>query len=214
MMTPENVENNDRRIQRCIDQELSARETRELLFQLDSVRDGWKILACGLLEDRNFRRAIAASADLQIASARSGRSAASGPQVYTDVSPTPLREIARRTWAHPLVSLTLCAAIAFVGGMLIPNGTSAKVPFSIAGRATPVISPSHSSGLKSYFVEMQPGQRPVEIPVVSDVADLHTLSPDHPLRNPSSQEKWIVAPVGRDSFMLIPASADPGFELQ
>ena len=45
-------ESDELKIQKCVDNELSAREASELLRQLDSMTDGWKTLACGLLEDR------------------------------------------------------------------------------------------------------------------------------------------------------------------
>ena len=214
MMTSENSANCQRRIQRCIDDELSLRETRELLFQLDSVSDGWKTLACGLLEDRNFHRAMTTTSGLQQAAIRSSRPDSSVAAGGVESFRGPLREIARRTWSHPLVSLTLCAAIAFVSGLLIPDWTRSGVSARIAAQARPVISPADSSRDQSYFLELQPGQRPVEVPVVSEVRDLRNLDPDHPLRNPSTGEKWIVAPVGRNSYMLIPASKDPSFEMQ
>jgi hypothetical protein len=213
MMTPENIRNQDRRIQRCIDQELSSHETRELLFLLDAVPDGWKTLACGLLEERNFQRAMTTSAHLQQVTARPADSVSVIESNSRESQPRPLHEIARRTWAHPLVSLTLCAAIAFVGGLLIPGWAPARVPSRIAGQARPIISATDPSRTQSYFVEMQPG-RPVEVPVVSEVRDLNMLGPDHPLHNPSSDKNWIVVPVGRDSVMLIPASQDPGLQMQ
>ena len=111
-------------IQRCVDDELSPPETRGLLQRLDRLDGGWKKLACELLEDRGMSKAF--RSPYAQATASKSRPESSQPIVLPaiqrpSVVPTTARHALRNRWSHPVTSLTLCAAIAFVGGMLFPD---------------------------------------------------------------------------------------------
>ncbi len=245
-------DNNDElQIQRCVDQELSPAETRALLQSLDGLNNGWKQLACGLLEDRNFRTAINAAADLRrfgipVTAARDADTATGSgastetfqsrasrtmpaeetrPSTASQEPPVPSRgrsakDVARRWWSHPVTSLTLCAAIAFVSGLLIPDmltGTSGGGRSSeVQGRVAS--SPPRRGQGNSYFVEMQPGRRRVEVPVVSEMNELLQLDPNHPLFSEPASAKpklsWRLIPLEGNLTMLIPVQEDPGFDIQ
>ena len=108
-------------IQRCVDGELSSEDTASLLRRLDALEHGWKHLACGLLEDRSLRRILA---DRRAVVQKSGGDVSGPPHPANSVhgaaaaanKTNGFRQLTRSWWSHPLTSLTLCAAIAFVGG--------------------------------------------------------------------------------------------------
>ena len=228
-------ESDELRIQKCVDNELSSQETSQLLRRLDSLTDGWKTLACGLLEDRRIRSALPAS-KLVTSSPVISQPVISQPvkfpspdtssPSFSTEEPKPLvaksageprvinvNDVVRHWWSHPVTSLTLCAAIAFVGGLLIPdmNGVKPSGSSSLSG----VSSPARSS---QYKVELQPGGRSVEIPVVTDLRDLHNLDRRHPIfsraNNGAQNVQWMVVPVEGNKSMLIPVSEDPTADMQ
>ena len=90
-------------IQRCIDNELSASERRDLLSKLDAIPGGWKSLACGFVEDQLF--AVAANSDTPRA----------GASVST-VAPSTQKT---HWFNHPVTSLVLSVCVAFLAGILI-----------------------------------------------------------------------------------------------
>ena len=214
-------ESEELQIQRCVDGELSSSETRELLRRLDSLKDGWKNLACLFLEGRNLQSAILSPFDLQ--SQRADRAS---------LAPEPLTPLVRRSngvnntvrlwWSHPITSLTLCAAIAFVGGMLLPdiqrqNGMSlsgVRSQEALQPLARRPLAQSVESG--GYRLQMQPGGQSIDVPVVSDMNELQKLDRQHPLFSdlPDGKLKWMVFPVEGNKSMLIPVSEDVAAGMQ
>ena len=67
------TEEDDRLIQRCVDNELTTAERHELMKRLDQIPEGWKQLACTYLEEQLFASA-ALDADRQIAVRLAGSS--------------------------------------------------------------------------------------------------------------------------------------------
>ncbi|MBL8811324.1 MAG: hypothetical protein JNM43_14200 [Planctomycetaceae bacterium] len=222
-------------IQRCVDDELSSSETQALLKRLDQLDGGWKTLACGLLEDRGLRKmlspqSVAASATLNPVTASSSlvqnvqnSVPASTATPMPRVSGERAREVVRHWWSHPVTSLTLCAAIAFVGGMLIPDFTPDQRPMASNAPGPGSFNPGFpraqtaSNGPQSYQFQM-PGANPVQIPVYSGVNDLLESDRRHPLfaEPENSQEpiRWIVVPAGENKSMLVPVSEDPDLVIQ
>ncbi len=218
-------------IQKCVDNELTAEETRRLLRRLDSITDGWKTLACSLLEDRILERKLSPTQTAAVrAHVASPDSTVTKPAVApssTAASSTAASETSslRRWWSHPVTSLTLCGAIAFVGGLLIPDrvqkGSQGDV---IATRAAespastwqqPINGAAESA---MYRVEMGSRGRSMEIPVVSELNELHDLDPEHPLFWESPQAhpnvQWLLVPVEGNKSMLLPVAEDASFNLQ
>lgn len=229
-------ESDELTIQKCVDNELSTQETSQLLRRLDSLTDGWKTLACGLLEDRRIRSALpsskpaAAQPTAFVSPLVSSQStipedhralvsrSADGPRVIN------VNEVVRHWWAHPVTSLTLCAAIAFVGGLLIPDMNAGKSPGgnSLSEVSTPSRSAQYPLATavqtEQYKVELQPGGRSVEIPVVTDLRELHNLDRRHPIfsraNNGAQNVQWMVVPVEGNKSMLIPVSEDASANMQ
>lgn len=238
-------ESDELKIQKCVDNELSTQETSELLRRLDSIDNGWRTLACGLLEDRRIRTILPSGRNLantvvptqqrspEISTASPERdeqstlvdrenrtflaNAKREPQVIK------LNDVVRGWWSHPVTSLTLCAAIAFVVGLLIPdlNGTKSVSSGSLTKSDAPIPSPlypSSAGGAQQYRVELQPGGRSVEIPVVTDLSKLHELDRRHPIfrgsNGNSENVQWMVLPVEGNKSMLIPVSEDSSSDMQ
>lgn len=168
-------------LQRCVDDELSTAEARSLLMRLETIRGGWKALACGLLEDRMLRRS------LRGITASSSRTSGGSDRLVT-VKPAGVKARARSGWfAHPVTSLTLCAAIAFVSGLLVPTpgyrsgdraaATAQAAPGSSgdAGHGTPGMVASNDTvhGGPAYQLQWYPegSDRQVRIPVYKDADD-------------------------------------------
>ncbi len=158
-------------IQRCLDNELSPEETRRLLLRLNELPDGWKTLACGFLEERAFSHAVTgrdlvrrtgSSSDPSHAvalSADATRGLSDVPSgVFGSVPPpgAPVPETTRpkittplaRFWSHPMVSLSLCAAIAFVAGLIVqdqrPPNPAAGV-MALTSRDREPVDPAHGT---------------------------------------------------------------------
>jgi phosphatidylserine/phosphatidylglycerophosphate/cardiolipin synthase-like enzyme len=206
-------------IQRCVDGEMSAEETASLLRRLDALEHGWKHLACGLMEDRTLRRILAdrravvqksgenvSGTPLPASSGHSSASAANRPGGF--------RQLTRRWWSHPLTSLTLCAAIAFVGGMLIQDqwrSDSAAATGLASGR---VVQEGPAGGAMAVsqagdWKFQLPGQRPVNVPVYQRPGDLMQIDRNHPLFQTESNRnsvRWLIVPAGDGKSMLLPVS--------
>ncbi len=203
-------EQSERQIQRCIDGELSAAESRLLLSRLDEIDDGWKTLACGFLEDRLFRKSIVGGTK----STPADRTATLEPVAVGSRELQDQRKVHRHWFNHPLTSVALCAAIAFVSGMLMPRspssatGSVAEAPRfdsssdRIAASPRPAIAEKlrgDSRRVPRYHVEWTPtggsAQQPVQIPVYQEVDDLvHELAADRQL----FQQDDAVGPAGNN----------------
>jgi hypothetical protein len=239
-------ESDELKIQKCVDNELSSQETSELLQRLDSLTDGWKTLACGLLEDRRIRSVLPSSKSATakplmtppviMQPAKFSSPMTSSPSLSSDNTKPLLskaadepriikvNDVVRHWWSHPVTSLTLCAAIAFVGGLLIPDIKDGKSTGgnSLSGVPSPTRSAQYplaaTAGNQQYKVELQPGGRPVEIPVVTDLKELHDLDRHHPIfsrpNNGSQNVQWMVVPVEGNKSMLIPVSEDASADMQ
>ena len=221
-------------IQRCVDDELSPPETRALLQRLDRLDGGWKKLACELLEDRGLSKTFRSPF------AQSGTAAADAlqkPVLPTmmnrpAVVPTAARSAFRNSWSHPVTSLTLCAAIAFVGGLLIPdlkergaekrgadNGVVSNpltnAPLNMS-TVFPMAQNADGHSADSYRIQMTPGGQSVDIPVYDGIHDLVRSNRNHPLFSDSIQNadgrsshvQWMIVPAGDNKSMLIPVSED------
>lgn len=239
-------ESDELKIQKCVDNELSSQETSELLQRLDTLADGWKTLACGLLEDRRLRSVLPpsklATALPMIPSTVIGQatgglsthpsSTSSNADDHKPLAAKPadeyrvikVNDVVRHWWSHPVTSLTLCAAIAFVGGLLIPDidGGKSLVGRSRSGGSAPSRSTQYplatADGTQQYRVELQPGGRSVEIPVVTDLRELHNLDRRHPIFSPANNDaqnvQWMVVPLEGNKSMLIPVSQDASADMQ
>ena len=233
-------ENDELKIQKCVDHELSSQETSELLRRLDTLADGWKTLACGLLEDRRIRSALRSSkpgagqpainqhsqTSSPMTSSPSLDSEDRKPHVSTSLDAPRVinvNDVVRHWWSHPVTSLTLCAAIAFVGGLLIPdmNGGKSSGGNSLSGVPSPSRSAQYplstAAGTQQYKVELHPGGRSVEIPIVTDLKELHDLDRRHPIfsrANNGQNVQWMVVPVEGNKSMLIPVSEDVSADMQ
>lgn len=238
-------ENDELDIQKCIDNELSSRETSELLRRLDGIADGWKTLACGLLEDRRLNSILTSDNNTAASKRPAQQLSLAGftafppqkqhaPDVDHGVHPAAVlakddtrvikvNDVVRHWWSHPVTSLTLCAAIAFVGGLLIPdlNDTRPASNTALSRTDAPTRSSLHPSavnGAQQYRVELQPGGRSVEIPVVTDLSKLHELDRRHPIflgsKGDSENVRWMVLPVEGNKSMLIPVSEDSSTDMQ
>ncbi len=192
-------------IQRCIDDELSSEQTRALTGRLDTLTGGWKALACGFLEDRCLRKSI-----------ETGRSAAGLSEaqpaivatVVTDpVMMTPLvrgiRKPLERVWRHPATSLALCAAIAFLGGLLVPNGK----PFDDSGSVTRgEFAAAGTSRRGGGQMEVQmPGQRPVSVPIFDSREEWVRQSNPQVLA-PNAGTQYIIVPTEDGRVVVVPVS--------
>jgi hypothetical protein len=232
-------------IQKCVDHELSAKDTSDLLRRLDSITDGWKTLACGLLEDRRIRSILTKEQNAATSRARSQpiparvsyessvRTEHSTAINDSDPSLSPkgknqprvskLNHVVRSWWSHPVTSLTLCAAIAFVSGLLIPDFRSTKSAGNNSLSQTnstvrSALAPAAANAEQQYRVELQPGGRSVEIPVVTDLSKLYELDRRHPIfrgsKGKSENVQWMVLPVEGNKSMLIPVSEDSSSDMQ
>lgn len=197
------TERDELMIQRCLDDELSAGDTQQLLARLNVVTDGWKRLACGFLEERLIARGVRSVADrsesLGLSSgARDVMPAVAGMKPRKPVPVAAGRRV-KHWWSHPVTSLSLCAAIAFVSGMLMPDrgqdgalpsrsgGAGSELaasPRSVRGVSEPVqsVAPLESGSQPrgilagDYRVQFVPdGEaqgRTIEIPVASNMDEV------------------------------------------
>ncbi len=207
-------EHDELMIQRCLDDELSVHDTRLLMSRLNQVSDGWKMLACGFLQERSIARSVLGQfpenpSDFQSASAVTSPAEVAPPTLQMPKPQTasdnmsasrfettqhslPRRHRLRHWWSHPVTSLSLCGAIAFVAGLLIPDYdrihlagndsasrtavTDSMLRSNAAGRSkTPQQNGQSSHGAMlaaDYRVQFHPDgesvREPVNIPVTRD----------------------------------------------
>ncbi len=213
-------------LQKCVDDQLSPEETRALLNRLNSIEAGWQSLACGLMEDRSLRKALATSSTPSSSRPRGTPTITARPTANKSQT---TRAVVRHWWSHPVTSLTLCAAIAFVGGMLIPDlrsgsaGTMSSVAALSppAGSSSPVVSGNvvgQGAVGGGYRLQMQQGNSGVEIPVYDRLQELYQLDRDHPLfselTNRQEKIRWMLVPVEDNKSMLIPVTEDTVSDMQ
>lgn len=188
-------------IQRCVDDELSAGETQQLLRQLDSINGGWKCLACGLLEDRQLRQVLGpAEFPSSISAPASDLPTLRDPRIHTHASvsrggkgmPAPTHPTSpqlpaarlRHWWNHPVTSLSLCAAIAFVGGMLVSGDADQR----LAGLGGTAETAAAIASKPAFSVQLPGGKGADRIPVYEDIDELRRSSENHPfLQNSGNQ---------------------------
>jgi hypothetical protein len=210
-------------IQRCVDDELSPMETRRLLQRLDAVQDGWKFLASGLLEDRQFRRVFSGDqrrGDVVRAVGPSEKSPVKDKAPHTAERGAVARSVAKHWWSHPVTSLTLCAAIAFVGGMLLPDMRS---PITRTERPAPVAraaasGPRNLSPGSRYGFQMEADGHPIEVPAY-ELAELYEHDRNHPFFQEAGSKagqpiRWMVVPIENDRSMVFPVTDDESFDMQ
>ena len=213
-------------IQRCVDNELTPGETQQLVRRLELLDYGWKHLACGFLEDRCLQTAFSqlrsSNADIEMvaphAVLRSARkeplSAARGSR----------RSKVRHWWSHPMISLGLSTAIAFMGGMLIRDSLlDATSPMSSSGMQSveAQLPADLKSGMRvpAYRVQWptndeQLNDEQLEVPAFG-VNDVWEVDRNHPLfSDDQSGVAWMMVPAGETRSMLIPVSADPAGNFQ
>jgi hypothetical protein len=188
-------------IQRCVDDELSPADTRILLQQLDGIHNGWKCLACGLLEDRHLRRSLTADGPVPVA-------VAVGPTATTTISQLPAPQTLssarlRHWWNHPLTSLSLCAAIAFVGGMLVSGPASRSVADAGRSAGTPALPP----GTSGFTVQLPGTAGTGQVPVYEDFQELRRSAKNHPFFNGSDSResmRVLVLPSADGRTIVVP----------
>jgi hypothetical protein len=201
-------------IQRCVDNELSPGDTRQLLKQLDSITDGWKSLACGLLEDRHLRQSLGPanqSATTAIAitsepaaklSSATVRSVSVSPQISIHTRQSPATRL-RSLWNHPATSLSLCAAIAFVGGMLVSRDAAMPQPNS-SGRSTSQALMSRTPG----FTVQLPGDAGAgQVPVYESFGALRESVERHPFLQDFGNDqsmRLLVVPTADGRTIVVP----------
>jgi hypothetical protein len=207
-------------IQRCVDDELSAADTRHLLQELDSVTGGWKSLACSLLEDRQLRKAIRSASAPTVSSAVEPAAAPAalppGVNAKPSLAPAPAGQL-RRWWSHPLTSLSLCVAIAFLAGMLLSDRPGMPVADS-ASLPAPIITPPATTPAQFGSVTLQlPQGDQAQVPVYSDFKGLLQSERNHPfLQTPNGDGslKVLVVPDGNGRTILVPMLEDQTGSLQ
>ncbi len=210
-------------IQRCVDDELSPAETASLLRRLESLDSGWKSLACGLLEDRSLRQLLSSEnpdkADLSVGLAE-GVVAVSEKRPLLAAPPAgTLRQMTRRWWSHPVTSLTLCAAIFFVGGMLLQDqlwSGSGTRGMTVGTTSMPAGSTNAALPAGAWKFQL-PGQRPVDIPVYQKPGDLKRMDRNHPLFDSDQKQRavrWLIVPAGDGKSMLVPVTDEPVPQIQ
>ncbi|MEI7702337.1 MAG: hypothetical protein WCK86_21275 [Planctomycetia bacterium] len=204
-------------IQRCVDGELSSEDTVSLLRRLDALEHGWKHLACGLLEDRSLRRILT---DRRAVVQKSGVDVSGPPHPANSVhgaaaaanKTNGFRQLTRSWWSHPLTSLTLCAAIAFVGGMLIQDqirSDSAAAGLASGGGQKGLAGGAMSVSQAGDWKFQLPGQQPVSVPVYQRPGDLMQIDRNHPLFQTElnrNSVRWLIVPAGDGKSMLVPVS--------
>lgn len=118
----------ERLIQRCVDNELSAPERAELLRQLEHDSDGWQLLACTYMEEQLFATAVVASDTHEV------------QHIAQAAQPPTVRP--RHWFYHPLMSVALSASVAFLLGVLISREVEWNAEQQAALAAADVSSPA------------------------------------------------------------------------
>lgn len=191
-------------IQRCLDNELSSDDKRAFLNRLDHLRDGWKTLACGFLSERSISKTVKGPADhsdsvLAAGSLKSHHDSSLLAGQHSRISHSSANDLTSTTasltqrmprwWSHPLTSLALCAAIAFVVGTLVPDREGSLPSGSLPNRTeqrNPLGTPGIAvrTGPAEYSVERLPDgsllNQPVRIPVTDSPEKLGNVLQQSP----------------------------------
>ena len=181
-------------IQRCVDNECTAEERRQLIARLDELPDGWKSLACTYMEEQLFAAAC-------IADSRAGAAA-----VVTAEPPA----LPKPHWFHrPAVSMVLTACVMFLIGVLVSGGLGDRTNNEIASPsdARPLIQPNEEAIVNSVPARSAPayqvqyeadGASSRTFPVYNDVSEF--LSEYQQFQNADFGS----LPVGQHSASRIP----------
>jgi len=204
-------------IQRCVDNECSPQERRELIDRLDQIDDGWKTLACTYMEEQLFA------------------SACSEERVAV-VPVTPAEAVAATpgNWFHhPAVSMVLTACVVFLLGVIgageyqrLGQSPESENAPSVAGTAPSTdrregdTRPRESPASRT--VSNQPGSawletngtNPAKVPVYSNVPDFMSSferfrqqgsqwTENFGPRAPRSRIRYIKVQIG-DEILLVP----------
>lgn len=208
-------------IQRCIDNELTPAETQQLLRRLEGLDCGWKQLACGFLEDRCLQAAFSqqrpSNVEVDMAAKRVVPRDSRSEQSPSIPVSRPSR--VRHWWSHPMTSMVLSTAIAFVGGMLIHDSLrDAASPMNSSGmQSVEAHLPADlKSGIRApaYRVQWPTNDDQYEVPAFG-VNDVWEMDRNHPLfSDDQSGVGWMIVPAGETRSMLIPVSTDPAGSFQ
>ena len=208
-------------IQRCVDNELSPAETRQLLRRLELLDYGWKQLACGFLEDRCLQTAFlqqrSPNADVEMVAQHEVPRISRTEQLSATRGSR--RSTVRHWWSHPMTSLVLSTAIAFVGGILIhdslQDATSPMSPSGIqSAQAQLPVDAKLGMRAPAYRVQWPTNDEQLEVPAFG-VNDVWEMDRNHPLfSDDQSGVSWMIVPAGETRSMLIPVSADPAGNFQ
>lgn len=192
-------------IQRCVDDELPAEQVRVLLSRLDGISGGWKLLACGFIEDRCLRKAVAAGRPAVTVAAVSAAEVRKNADQENWKSGTERGGSVGRVWRHPLTSLALCAAIAFVGGLLIPDSMLSENGVT-SSNAAPVAALRVANAGDSGRMELQvPGRPTVRVPIYSDPAEWLQNS-SREFLNPEAATQYVIIPTADGRAAVVPVS--------
>lgn len=105
-------------IQRCVDNECSDVERRQLMARLDEIPDGWKNLACTYIEEQLFAAACATESN--------------GPVGEEDVGCTIAP--AKQHWFYrPLTSIALSACVVLLLGVILSGESRHSIDTDVAG---------------------------------------------------------------------------------
>lgn len=198
-------------IQRCVDNECSTDERRELIQLLDSQEDGWKNLACTYMEEQLFESACAARL--------------SSP-LPTSEKPVRVTQRPGHWFHHPAMSMLLSACVVCLLTVIgmeeyhqrhKPTSTS-----SGENNVASITKPSRQDPAASMAVSRQPqtawleadGMDPRQLPVYSDVSEFmpsleafrqqnYRSSQEPGLRSSGSSIRYIKLKVG-DDYLLFP----------
>lgn len=206
-------------IQRCVDDEASADERREIMQRFDERPEGWKLLACSFLEEQLFARAT----KQECASVVPSR-------------PVPAGEQKKVHWFHhPVTSLALSVCVAFMAGLLVrgewrgaanvpvAESSAGSSPQDSAAATTPDESSASSPTanlVSDYKVRlMENGQPTGELPVYS-LKDYAQRSQEHWRnsdrfgtdamgRKPKVRTIWLSAPDGHIYVIPVEEFSNP-----
>jgi hypothetical protein len=201
-------------IQRCIDDELSAIETKRLLDELDEVSDGWKSLACGLLEDRQLRKFLPAERPFAMVVA-SEQPVADTVVALSRGSAISSAVRTRQWWAHPLTTLSLCLAIAVLGGLLLSDQQAPLVAKLEAVNAQPS-APAFPVGEQKVTLESPAGTQ-MNFPIYQRLPELLKAEPNHPFRQMLEDGRplrLLMVPDSSGRTILVPIPEAPSRSLQ
>lgn len=216
-------------IQRCVDDEATAEERREVVERFAENPDGWKSLACAFMEEQLFAGAVLND------EVRAAKVAGRQPAPVSD----------RHWFHHPMMSLALSVCVAFMAGLLVRGQVSDNRPVhapladtsvedisTLASRAGglggSVAVPDAAAGFVAddgaYKVRlMENGQPSGELPVYSlkdyvrQASDLWQSSEQFGSGSPNERPYrvrtiWLSAPDGRIYIIPVEEYSSPWFQ--